>query len=135
MSNATNTTDSYYGTDHYYEYDYYIPHVWFASSQADLVLQVVLGSMSTFSSALILYIIYKSPMKLRTTYHRIMALLSTFIILTSLPMALATLPIPSSYVSYKGLTLGTYGTCTAQAFLINFGNGGAIDTALCLAWY
>lgn len=50
-------------------------------------------------------------------------------------MALATLPIPSSYVPYKGLTLGTYGTCTAQAFLINFGNGGAIDTALCLAWY
>ena len=137
MSNTTNidTTDYNYGTDDYYGGYYYTPHEWFAWSRADLVLQVVLGSISTLSSALILYIIYKSPMKLRTTYHRIMALLSTFIILTSLPMALATLPIPSSYVPYKGLTLGTYGTCTAQAFLINFGNGGAIDTALCLAWY
>lgn len=135
MSNTTNTTDYYYGTDDYYGGYYYTPHEWFAWSRADLVLQVVLCSISTLSSALILYIIYKSPMKLRTTYHRIMALLSTFIILTSLPMALATLPIPSSYVPYKGLTLGTYGTCTAQAFLINFGNGGAMDTALCLAWY
>mmetsp|Transcript_17144 Transcript_17144/g.25683 ORF Transcript_17144/g.25683 Transcript_17144/m.25683 type:complete len:486 (-) Transcript_17144:353-1810(-) len=135
MSNTTNITDYNYGTDDYYGGYYYTPHEWFAWSRADLVLQVVLGSISTLSSALILYIIYKSPMKLRTTYHRIMALLSTFIILTSLPMALATLPIPSSYVPYKGLTLGTYGTCTAQAFLIYFGNGAAMDTALCLAWY
>ena len=136
MSNTTNTTDYYYGTD-YYDYGgyYYKPHEWFAWSRTDLVLQVVLCEISTLSSALILYIIYKSPIKLRTTYHRIMALLSSFVILSSVPMALATLPIPSSYVPYKGLTLGTYGTCTAQGFLINFGFGGAMDTALCLAWY
>ncbi len=111
------------------------PRQWFAWTLTDVVSQMTLGSISTLSSALILYIIYRSPVKLKSTYHRIMTLLSSCDICLSVPLALATIPMPKSMVPYKGPTLGTDGTCIAQGLFMYFGAGSTADVTLCLAGY
>ncbi len=114
--------------------DYYEPyHEWFAWTLTDAVSQMLLGSLSALSSALILYIIYRSPVKLKSTYHRIMALLSSCDICLSLSLALSTIPIPKSLVPYNGPTLGTGGTCLVQGIFFSFGAGSVKDSTLFLA--
>jgi len=125
-------SDSYYSTEYYYVDT---PRIWFSYSITDVVLNMVLGSISALASILVLMIIFQSSVKFTSAYHRIMALISTFDILFSLSFALSTLPIPKSLVPYRGPTLGTYGTCTAQAISLNIGGSVSIDATLCLVWY
>jgi len=123
-------------TQYYHQHDKQeAPYEWFAWTFPGAISQMTLGTISTCSSALILYIIYKSPVKLNTTYHRIMALLSTFDLCVSSALALGTLPIPESSIPYSTPTLGTTGTCMAQGLMLSIGGTGVIDTTLCLAWY
>ncbi len=117
------------------EGDDYKPHQWFAWTLTDFISTMTLGTISTLSSALILLIIYKSPVQLKSTYHRIMALLSSCNICLSAPLALATIPIPKSLVPYEGPTLGTDGTCIAQGVFMTFGANAIADATLCLAGY
>ncbi len=124
-------------TDDYYQNYEEAPYEWFAWTLPGAMLQMTLGTISTFSSALILYIIIcKSTAKLlNSTYHRIMALLSTFDLCLSSALALGTLPIPESSVPYSTPTLGTTDTCMAQGLMLSIGVGGVVDATLCLAWY
>lgn len=108
---------------------------WYAWSTGDVIMQVTGGTLSTVSSALILYIIFRSREKLSSTYHRIMSILSASDILWSFALALITIPSPKTYVPFKGPMLGTQATCVAQGFLISVGSVGAVHMSVCLAWY
>ena len=108
---------------------------WFAWTVEDLVLQVVGGTISTLSSALIIYIILRSSEKLTSTYHRIMTLFSMFDIFWSFSLALATTPAPKTFIPFKGASLGSQGSCVAQGFFVSMGCGGAVYMSVCLAWY
>ncbi len=103
------------------------------------------GSISALASLLIIFIIARSRVKLSTIYHRIMFVMSCAGIMSSVAMALTTLPMPRSE-KYKynngqgqyqyqdqdqdqdqndqgrtGTMLGNMGTCSAQGFFLIFG--------------
>ena len=79
---------------------------------AGFIVPTITGILSTCCSVLILYAIYKSPHKLSTTYHRIMAMMSIFDILASVCIAFTTLPMPSDdIVRFAGPMLGNHVTC------------------------
>ncbi len=123
----------------YYDYDSYEETLqgqwWFAWTLTDAVLQMILGSISTLSSIFILYIIYRSAVQLKSTYHKIMAMFSIFDICFSVALALSTIPVPKSMVPYAGPALGTNGTCIAQGIFIVGGGSGALTSPLILSWY
>ena len=98
------------------------------------------GGTSAISSALIIYIIYKSETRLRTIYHRIMLGMSLSDIISSIAMALSTLPMPVD-LPYKipvegfvGTRIGNIATCEAQGFCYVFGFSTmfAYNFSLCL---
>jgi hypothetical protein len=93
------------------------------------IMPRITGGLSAVSSALIIYIILKSEVKLNSIYHRIVFGMSCLDVLGSIAMGLTTLPmpkdpLPSDMVDFrwKGTRLGTVETCEAQAFLVLFGN-------------
>jgi len=43
--------------------------------------------------------------------------------------------MPTTILPFKGPTLGTDGSCTAQAVLLGVGSSGTVDTTLCLVGY
>ena len=128
---SSNSSDSYY---HQYEDEQPPPYEWFAWTCTGASSQMLLGFISTFSSALIIYVIFRSPVNLRSTFHRIMALLSVFDICLSSGFASGTFLIPESSIPYSTPTMGTIGTCKAQGLMMGIGMG-LVDTTLCLAWY
>ena len=79
--------------------------------------------LSTLSSILIIFIIMRSSAKLTIPYHRIMFGMSVADCLSSISMALTTLPMPADmiYTQFEGRHIGTFGTCAAQSFLQNAG--------------
>jgi len=88
------------------------------------------GSISCFSSALIIHVIMSSPAKLSSTMHRIMFGMSICDILGSAAMALSHLPMPNKsniiwqwtpYDQFMGTKIGNTQTCTAQGFFVSFG--------------
>jgi len=56
----------------------------------------ITGSISAVSSFLIIYLVFRSEAKLNTIYHRIMFGMSVADILSSIAMALTTLPMPKN---------------------------------------
>jgi hypothetical protein len=60
----------------------------FAATFAGFILPLLSGTISACSSGLIIYIILRSQQKLSTTYHRIMAFMSAFDIISSIFIAL-----------------------------------------------
>jgi hypothetical protein len=89
------------------------------------------GSISFFASGLIIYVIFRSPAKLSTVYHRIMFGMGIADMLTSLAMALTTIPMPRPNISevvdsygFEGSRYGNTGTCTAQGFFFMLGGLG-----------
>ncbi|GFH55121.1 hypothetical protein CTEN210_11597 [Chaetoceros tenuissimus] len=94
-----------------------------AQTWSGFILPIITGLISTCSSALILFIIFKSTKKLKDVYHRILALISVLDIIFSLALATSTLPIPNEdfYSSFKGPRLGNHGTCQTQGFFLIFG--------------
>ncbi|GFH59561.1 hypothetical protein CTEN210_16037 [Chaetoceros tenuissimus] len=67
---------------------------WFSYSFA-VIAPRISGSISVLSSAFVLYIIYKSPQKLKSTYHRIMAAMSIYDIWSSTSLILGVLLFPT----------------------------------------
>ena len=100
---------------------------YFAFTRTGLVLPIVAGTLSFISSSAIIVTILRS--KQNTQYHRIMLVMSIFDAISSLFIALTTLPMPSelndedSLYHFQGIALGSTVTCELQAFLIFFGLG------------
>ena len=106
------------------------------STIAGFILPLLSGTLSACSSGLIIYIISRSQQKLSTTYHRIMAFMSAFDIISSIFIALGTIMMPSDTMyKFAGPMYGNDATCQAQGFLIAFGVGGGTSLNACLAWY
>jgi hypothetical protein len=112
---------------------YYEP---FTAVIAGFIVPMVTGSLSACSSGLIIYIILRSQQKLTTTYHRIMAFMSAFDIISSIFIALGTTMVPSGTMyKFAGPLLGNKVTCQIQGWLILFGLSGSTSLNACLAWY
>ena len=108
----------------------------FAATLAGFVVPMVTGTLSASSSGLIIYIISRSQQKLTTTYHRIMAFMSAFDIISSIFIALGTIMMPSDTMyKYAGPLLGNKVTCQIQGWFIVFGIGGGTSLNACLTWY
>lgn len=110
--------------------------VQFAMTTAGFLVPTVTAILSTFSSLLILFIIYKSSQKLSNTYHRIMALMSIFDLIASVSMSLTTLPMPSDDIfRFAGPMLGNPLTCSLQGYFLTMGCCGSSSLYMCLSWY
>ena len=103
----------------------------------------MIGLISVLSSMLVLYVIFfKSVEKLNSTYHRIMAAISFFDIMSALSMSLTTLMIPKNASEYGPLAgifeygfHGNKSTCRLQGFLIIFGTNVSSSFATALSVY
>ena len=86
------------------------------------------GSVSFLCSMITVYIILKSPKDVfHTAYHRIMLLLSTGDMITSLGIALTTLPMPKDVVyAFAQKSYGNVLTCTIQAMVVISGSAGTL---------
>ena len=108
----------------------------FTSTIAGFIVPMVTGTLSACSSGLITYIISRSQQKLSTTYHRIMAFMSAFDIISSIFIALGTIMMPSDTMyKFAGPLLGNKVTCQIQGWLIVFGLSGSTSLNACLTWY
>ena len=114
-------------------YYFYEP---FTANIAGFIVPTVTGLLSACSSGLIIYIISNSQQKLSTTYHRLMAFMSGFDIISSIFIALGTIMLPSDTMyKFAGPMLGNKITCQIQGSLIVFGIVGSTSIYACLAWY
>ena len=113
---------------------YYKP---FTSNIAGFIVPMITGLLSACSSGLIIYIISNSQQKLSTTYHRIMAFMSGFDIISSIFIALlGTIMLPSDTMyKFAGPMMGTKVTCQIQGWFIIFGLCGNTSLNACLVWY
>jgi hypothetical protein len=103
---------------------------------AGFILPFLSGTLSACSSGLIIYIISRSQQKLTTTYHRIMAFMSAFDIISSIFIALGATMVPSGTMyKFAGPMFGNDASCQAQGFLIVFGLCGGTSLNACLALY
>lgn len=94
----------------------------FYFSKAAAIIASTSGSLSAISSLLIIIIIRRSGIK--STYHRIMLFMSVADILTSISIALTTLPMPKDVIyPFETPSYGSIATCEAQGFIYMFGNG------------
>ena len=86
------------------------------------------GSVSFLCSMITVYIILKSPKAVfHTPYHRIMLLLSTGDMITSLGVALTTLPMPKDVVyAFAQKSYGNVLTCSIQAMVVISGSAGTL---------
>lgn len=108
----------------------------FSMTMAGFVVPLVTGLLSASCSFVILNLIFKSPEKLGTTYHRMMAIMSVFDVIASVFIALGTIMMPSDNVyEFKGPMLGNHVSCQIQGFCIGFGMGGGGALYTCLSWY
>ena len=102
----------------------------FAFSVAGLILPIVSGSFSFVSSCIIMITVLRS--KQNTPYHRIMFFMSFMDALSSLSIAMTTLPMPRDVIyNYSGQSYGTTEACEAQAF----GTGLVLFTNILLNIY
>ena len=83
------------------------------------------GGTSAVSSSTIIFLIFRSKTKLKSTYHRIMFGMSFFDVLSSVAIGLSTLPMPIDlpfpHPPYDGTRLGNVQTCEAQGFMFILG--------------
>jgi MFS family permease len=108
----------------------------FTANIAGFIVPLITGLLSACSSGLIIYIISNSQQKLSTTYHRLMAFMSFFDIVSSIFIALGTIMLPSDTIyKFAGPILGNDITCQIQGWLIVFGLVGATSLYASLAWY
>ncbi len=115
-----------------------MPSVIFLQSAKAQAITVASGSISTASSLLVISIILRSRTKLSSSYHKIMFSLSCWDILSSVAIALTTLPMSKDvldFYDFKGAVLGNAGTCTAQGFAITAGQAFAILSNVTLNIY
>jgi hypothetical protein len=108
----------------------------FSVTRAGFITPIFTGLLSACSSGLIVYIISKSQQKLSTTYHRLMAFMSAFDIISSIFVAVGSTMMPSDNIyKFEGPMLGNKVTCQIQGWLIVFALLGATSLYACLTWY
>ena len=101
-----------------------------------VLIPTVTGTISFFSSALILSIIWRSHVN--SSYHRIMAFFSFWDMVLSFAVAITTLPMPSDVgdtYDFAGPSYGNVTTCEAQAFAVLLGIGLTICSNSVLSLY
>ena len=100
-----------------------------------VIITTITGSLSAISSCCLILVILRSQSKLNTVYHRITFGMSCADIMSSVAMALTTIPLPKSlpndiieleadfvdYDNWAGMKLGNVQTCSAQGFFFTFG--------------
>ncbi len=120
------------------------------------VIATLSGSISTVWSLLIISIILRSPSKLSTVYNKIVFSLSFWDTLSSVSVAVSTLPMSKQDVldvymfdtvaeyidesitlvyNFDGAVLGNARTCTAQGFAITAGQAFAMLSNVTLSVY
>lgn len=92
----------------------------FNQLRAISIIPMVTGSLSIFGSILILYIVYRSYLKLTTTYHRLMYGLAISDILQSLSLSFSSIPVPSDTPGIP-YAMGNQMTCNFQGFIGTIG--------------
>ena len=101
---------------------------------AGFIIPTMTGSLSFLSSLTIVIFILRS--KSNTIYHRILVFLSLSDMITSLAIALTTLPMPRDVIyPFAGPSYGTIGTCEAQGLAYVVGNGLVYSTNGILNFY
>ncbi len=98
-----------------------LPEDFYFSLQAEIIATTS-GTISALSSILVMSIILRSQSRLSTAYHRIMFFMSACDTITSIAIALTTVPMPSDVIfPFAGNSFGNESTCAAQGFLIVLG--------------
>ncbi len=95
------------------------------------ITSTISATLSSFSSALVMTFILRSQTKLKGAYHRIMFFMSFWDLVSSLAIAITTLPMPSDVheiYDFMGRAFGTVSTCEIQGFLIVIGSAFTILT-------
>jgi len=109
-------------------------HDTFYLTRAGIIVPTITGSISCISSATIIYIIVKSMRN--TVYHRLLFVISFCDMLSSLAVALTTLPMPTSVIyPFEGPSFGTTKTCEAQGLVYAIGNAININVSIILYIY
>jgi len=84
------------------------------------------ATTSAVSSLVILVIIGRSQIQLRSVYHRIIASMAFFDLIGSMAMALTTVPMPRDTIyPYHASMYGNVQSCEAQGFFFVFGCSGS----------
>lgn len=101
------------------------------------VIASTTGTLSSVSSTLIMYIILRSESKLTSTYHRIMFFMSFWDLLTSIAIALTTLPMPTDNIfDHVTASYGNTTTCSVQGFFAYVGSVlGIFSTCILCIYY
>ena len=93
-------------------------------TKAGIIIPMVTGSISFLSSMIIISIVMRSMSGIKTTYHRIILFMSSADCLTSLMIALTTMPMPKDVIyPFQMPSYGNIATCEAQGFIFMMGNG------------
>ena len=96
----------------------------FLFTKAGIIIAMVTGSISFLSSMIIISIVLRSMSGIKTTYHRIILGLSSADCLTSLMIALTTIPMPKDVIyPFEMPSYGNIATCEAQGLIYMMGNG------------
>jgi len=93
-----------------------------------LITVTTSATVSVLSSLTILYVVYRSERQFRSVYHRIITGIAFFDLISSLAIALTTIPMPKDVIyPFEGQRVyGTVETCEAQGFMITFGFLGSL---------
>mmetsp|Transcript_18052 Transcript_18052/g.26815 ORF Transcript_18052/g.26815 Transcript_18052/m.26815 type:complete len:510 (-) Transcript_18052:272-1801(-) len=95
----------------------------FYFTKTGIIIPTVTGTISFLSSSTIIYIIARSKSGIKTAYHRIILGLSIADCLTSLAVALTTIPMPKDVIYPFALaSYGNVATCEAQGLIYIVGN-------------
>jgi hypothetical protein len=96
----------------------------FIVTKAGIIIAMVTGSISFLSSMIIISIVLRSMSGIKTTYHRIILCMSSADCLTSLAIALTTIPMPKDVIyPFDMPSYGNIATCEAQGLILIMGTG------------
>ncbi len=108
----------------------------FYTTIAGAITSSISGGISAIASLCIMILIYRSTIKLTTVYHRIMFGMSVVDFISSVAMALSTLPMPKDMIyNFEGKTIGNELSCSVQAFSANFGIMATLNYNISLFLY
>ena len=88
----------------------------------------ITGTISSLSSLVIIFLIFRSDTKFSSIYHRIMFGMSISSFIASVALALTSIPMPKHMpledelgLHWPGLRYGNTATCNIQGFSVMFG--------------
>jgi len=106
------------------------------TSTLGAALAATTGTISTISSLIIIYLIFRSGRGLSSVYHRIMLGISISDAVLSTAISFATLPMPKDMIyEFDGIVMGNTATCNAQGFFFAFGAFATMWYTLSLTTY